>query len=85
MNTKRISQRIFVGSCPSCGRSEQEPCGDGIAVWYSPCPSDDCPSHAKHLDGKWPTGTWFQRRLAKLRIASAVDMLPAGQVPDPEL
>lgn len=39
MEPKRIET-----PCPSCGREER---GDGEASghWYSPCPSDDCPSH----------------------------------------
>ena len=30
--------------CPYCGRHE-------AGHWYVPCPSDDCPSHDKEVNG----------------------------------
>ena len=44
----RVSEQIE-GPCPHCGRVE-----DGH--WYSPCPSDDCPSHASESDERVNNG-----------------------------
>lgn len=43
--------REFIGAerietpCPDCGREEYDDNGDPLGYWYTPCPSDDCPSH----------------------------------------
>jgi hypothetical protein len=34
----------------------------------------------RKLDGQWPAGTWFQRRLLSTRIASAVAPFGTGLV-----
>lgn len=40
-------ETVIAEPCPSCGRMEQDD-ETGAISWYTPCPSNDCPSHEQN-------------------------------------
>lgn len=44
---KTVTILTQAGACPHCGRVEIDE--GNQPHWYTPCPSDDCPSHKEHL------------------------------------